>query len=275
MIINRGTSIDEIARRIAEGDEDIEDFSIEECKDSGKAEPGLVYTVFTQSSEEGQNFTTTFLHLDEGKKIPINNVIGQCFSICYTNGNLYQVIRQATILNALTKKEIKKEGNVVILCSHEGVLYHAESGARDDIIRRTLTDKKIFASESLEGINVMCSHEGVLYHGSHDGLYKTIKRESIKDLEGKNIRSLCSHEGELYYSIDKSIYSLSNENPIATRPQQVRGLCSYKGTLLDGGFYNSIIETSTGKVFLETPGRVYTMCAVGSIMVNKIMQMKK
>ena len=76
------------------------------------------------------------------------------------------------------------------------------------------------------------------------------------------VTALCSHDGKLYDggAYEKVFETLSGRE-IASRDDWVRALCSHDGKLYDGGDYEKVFETLSGREIASRKGWVRALCS--------------
>ena len=291
MIINRGTSIDEIAKRLAGKDNDSGTPPDKEIKEPEKQDPdkkvksgdhGLVYAVDINY----KNHSDIYLFVDGKNDILIGQRADDVSGLCEYKGKLYDggggnTVDDNTIRETLTKKTaLADEEAIRDMCSHQGNLLYLKGTG----ITNVFTGEEIRLNGNSWGL---CSHEGELYTSEDDGsIYHVVRNPSSRikvRVKDSPINALCSHDGKLYcgdaasnvFEIDGGIISTGGKAAIFS-------LCSHNG-ILYAGTNNSILpklegeiyEVSTGEALLRANGGINAMCSVSPGIVNQIMKMKK
>ena len=275
MIINRGTSIDEIAKRLVERDNDSGSSSDKKVKSGNH---GLVYAVY-----DGDKYCCDiYLFVDGEKDKLIIQRKGYVHALCEHNEKLYDggddvIVDNNTIRETLTEKEVASANKKIILdmCSHQGNLYYLTKKG----INNVFTGAKI--ERSKEGSLSLCSHKGELYEAGTEGIVYRVSTTSEIKGKGSSINALCSHDGKLYCGdADNRVFEIDG-GITATVEEAILPLCSHNGRLYAGTYgiiphtHGKIYEVPSGEILLSANGGITAMCSVSPGIVNQIMKMDK
>ena len=74
--------------------------------------------------------------------------------------------------------------------------------------------------------------------------------------------ALCSHKGKLYDGDNEAVYETLSNKRVAERNNWVWTLCSDNYMLYDGGHYNAVYKTLTGKLVRKFSKPIITMISV-------------